>query len=321
MKDTKKHSKHNYGKYILVFFLLCASLVLILYPFISNYIFEHRADGIIETVEQTAANADKNEFTAEIEKAKKYNENLVSGHVQLKDPFVKESLEKDSVEYNSLLKMTDDGVMGFIKIPCINVSIPIYHGTSEEVLQIGVGHLQGTSLPIGGPSTHAVITGHTGLSSAKLFTDLTELEEGDMFFLRVMGENIAYQVDKISVVLPSEMDNIEIEKGKDYCTLVTCTPYSVNTHRLLVRGTRVEYKEAVNKPEVFEKKKIESKWLEEYAKSIIISSLCFIALLVTLLIWRYYSSNKKRRCKKKLKRKKSSKKKSKAKRKIKPKIK
>ena len=156
--------------------------------------------------------------------------------------------------------MTDDGVMGFIKIPCIDVSLPIYHGTSEAVLEIGAGHLQGTSLPIGGESTHSVITGHTGLSSAKLFTDLTELEEGDMFFLNVMGEKLAYKIDQITKVLPEEISNLKIENGKDYCTLVTCTPYGVNTHRLLVRGERTDYVEATEDQSNFEVKKTKSQW-------------------------------------------------------------
>lgn len=231
------------GKFLLVLVVLGISMGLILYPFVSNYLFENRADGIIDTVEKTADDADEEQYKEEIEAAQKYNAELATGHVVLKDPFVEEKLDEDAKEYNSLLNMADGGVMGFIKIPCINVSLPIYHGTSAEILELGAGHLQGTSLPIGGESTHSVITGHTGLSSAKLFTDLTELEEGDMFFLHVMGEKLAYKVDQISVILPEEMDKLTIENGKDYCTLVTCTPYGVNTHRLLVRGERTEYTE------------------------------------------------------------------------------
>lgn len=292
------------GKVISVFLILCISLGLILYPFISNYLFENRADGIIDTVEQTAESADKNEYKEAIEAAEKYNKTLATGHVQLKDPFVEEELDEDAAEYNSLLNMTDEGVMGFIKIPCIDVSLPIYHGTSEATLAVGAGHLQGTSLPIGGESTHSVITGHTGLSSAKLFTDLTELEEGDMFFLHVMGETLAYQVDQISVVLPEEMDKLTIENGKDYCTLVTCTPYGVNTHRLLVRGSRTEYVEEAEEKAATEVKKTESKWMVEYTKSIIISSIALIIMLIALLIWRHFANKKQKRRRKKKKKKK-----------------
>lgn len=322
MKKTHKHyQQRNYSKIILVSIILSVAILLILYPFIANYIFEHRADGIIETVEQTTAKTNQAQFEEELEKAKQYNETLANGHIQLKDPFIEDSLKEDTAEYNSLLNMTEDGVMGFVKIPCINVSVPLYHGTSEDILQIGAGHLQGTSLPIGGMSTHSVITGHTGLSSAKIFTDLTELEQGDIFMLHVMGQKLAYQVDKISVVLPSEMDEIQITPGKDYCTLVTCTPYSVNTHRLLVRGSRIPYPEEAEKPEIFQKTKTESQWMEEYVKSIIISALCFIVLLVILLLWRYYNSNKKKKYNNRNKSRNKSKNKSNVKRKIKPQIK
>ena len=287
------------GKFLLVLVVLGISMGLILYPFVSNYLFENRADGIIDTVEKTADDADEEQYKEEIEAAQKYNAELATGHVVLKDPFVEEKLDEDAKEYNSLLNMADGGVMGFIKIPCIDVSLPIYHGTSAEILELGAGHLQGTSLPIGGESTHSVITGHTGLSSAKLFTDLTELEEGDMFFLHVMGEKLAYKVDQISVILPEEMDKLTIENGKDYCTLVTCTPYGVNTHRLLVRGERTEYTEGKEEEAGTEVKKTQSKWMEEYTKSIIISSSVLAVMLIALLIWRHFAGRRRRKKRKK----------------------
>lgn len=287
------------GKFLLVLVVLGISMGLILYPFVSNYLFENRADGIIDTVEKTADDADEEQYKEEIEAAQKYNAELATGHVVLKDPFVEEKLDEDAKEYNSLLNMADGGVMGFIKIPCINVSLPIYHGTSAEILELGAGHLQGTSLPIGGESTHSVITGHTGLSSAKLFTDLTELEEGDMFFLHVMGEKLAYKVDQISVILPEEMDKLTIENGKDYCTLVTCTPYGVNTHRLLVSGERTEYTEDKEEEAGTEVKKTQSKWMEEYTKSIIISSSVLAVMLIVLLIWRHFAGRRRRKRRKK----------------------
>lgn len=287
------------GKFLLVLVVLGISMGLILYPFVSNYLFENRADGIIDTVEKTADDADEEQYKEEIEAAQKYNAELATGHVVLKDPFVEEKLDEDEKEYNSLLNMADGGVMGFIKIPCIDVSLPIYHGTSADILELGAGHLQGTSLPIGGESTHSVITGHTGLSSAKLFTDLTELEEGDMFFLHVMGEKLAYKVDQISVILPEEMDKLTIESGKDYCTLVTCTPYGVNTHRLLVRGERTEYTEDQEEEAGTEVKKTQSKWMEEYTKSIIISSSVLAVMLIVLLIWRRFAGHRRRKRRKK----------------------
>lgn len=299
----KRKKKHHFFKYFFIFLTICLSLGLILYPFISNYLFENRADGIIDTIEQTAEVADKSEYEKQINDAIKYNDNLVNGHIQLKDPFIEDIIGEDTAEYNSVLNMTDDGVMGFVEIPCINVYLPVYHGTSVQVLEAGAGHLQGTSLPVGGPSTHSVITGHTGLSRAKLFTDLVAMEEGDIFFLNIMDRKLAYQVDKIVVVKPEELNDLDIEEGKDYCTLLTCTPYGVNTHRLLVRGSRVDYKEAVEKPEVFVKKKTESKWMEEYAKSIVIAASVFLVLMIILIIWRVHQSKKEKQRQKELRRK------------------
>lgn len=271
-------------KILLVFLLLGIALGLMAYPFIANYIFENRADSIVSVIEQSAQNTDKEEWKTAIEQAEEYNHVLASGHIQLKDPFMEEKLGEEAGDYDSLLCMTDDGVMGFIEIPSIDLSLPIYHGTSEQVLEMGAGHLQGTSLPVGGESTHTVLTGHTGLSSAKLFTDLAELEIEDIFFLKVMGKRLTYKVDRIKVVLPSELDDLCVERGKDYCTLITCTPYGVNTHRLLVRGERTEDQETLEEPDTFQEKKVESKWMEEYKRALFISFVCFIGLMALFLI-------------------------------------
>ena len=147
--------------------------------------------------------------------------------------------DRELEEYNSVLDVTGTGIMGYVDIPKINVSLPIYHGTDESVLQIAIGHLAGSSLPVGGEGSHCVISGHRGLPSARLFTDIDQLQEGDRFMLQVLGETLTYEVDQIRTVLPDELDDLQREEGQDYCTLVTCTPYGVNTHRLLVRGHRV----------------------------------------------------------------------------------
>ena len=161
--------------------------------------------------------------------------------------------------------------MGYVVIPKIDVNLPIYHGTSEEVLQKGVGHLQNTSLPVGGESTHAVLSGHTGLSSAKLFTDLDKLEEGNIFYIKTLGETFAYEVDQIKIVEPHETSDLLIESDKDYVTLVTCTPYGINSHRLLVRGTRIPYTEEVEKEIKKEQKEnVGSTWRDEYFKALAI---------------------------------------------------
>ena len=151
--------------------------------------------------------------------------------------------DEERAQYESLLNVSGNGIIGYIEIPSINCSLPIYHGTDEAILQIAVGHIEGTSLPVGGSGTHCVLSGHRGLPSARLFTDLDKMVIGDTFLMRVLDETLTYEVDQIRIVLPYELDALEIEEGKDYCTLVTCTPYGVNSHRLLVRGHRIENQE------------------------------------------------------------------------------
>ena len=151
--------------------------------------------------------------------------------------------DEERTKYESLLNVSGYGIIGYIEIPSINCSLPIYHGTDEAILQIAVGHIEGTSLPVGGSGTHCVLSGHRGLPSARLFTDLDKMVIGDTFLMRVLDETLTYEVDQIRIVLPYEMDDLEIEEGKDYCTLVTCTPYGINSHRLLVRGHRIENQE------------------------------------------------------------------------------
>lgn len=287
--------KRDIGKKLLVFLLFGIALMLMMYPFIANYLFEHKTDSVVDSVQQTAEKLDDSEQKAEIEKAMRYNESLANGYVVLTDPFKEEKIEEDTAEYELLLNLTNDGVMGTVEIPLINVSLPIYHGTSDAILKKGAGHLQGTSLPVGGASTHTVITGHTGLSNAKLFTDLTELDKGDIFFLEVMGEKLAYQVDQIKVVLPTEMDDLKIVPGEDYCTLLTCTPYGVNTHRLLVRGKRTDYQEAVDAAKSEKSKKAESKWMSEYKRALAISVAFFVASLPFIFGIRYVREYRRKR--------------------------
>lgn len=195
------------------------------YPSVSNWYREYAAQveiqGYSDAIKKEAADS----LTQMKEQAAEYNKELGS-----------DSGSVSAASYNDLLAVTDS--IGFLDIPKLSVYLPIYHGTEEEVLQKGIGHMPGTSLPVGGASTHCVLSGHTGLPEAKMFTHLDELEEGDLFYLHVLDEMLAYQVDKISVVLPNETDEIQIEEGRDYVTLLTCIPYGVNSHRLLVRGER-----------------------------------------------------------------------------------
>ena len=217
---------------------------LILYPVFSNYVNQLHSTTIATDYEQEVSHLSEDLENEMIEQAREYNKSLI-GISSFIDPFSDtEGIQTEDDVYNNLLKIDDTKMMGYIDIPKIDIVLPVYHGTSESVLQSGVGHLKNTSLPVGGKSSHAVVSGHRGLANAKIFTDLNKMELGDVFYIKILHHTFAYQVDQILTVLPSETDALQIEKGKDYVTLVTCTPYAVNTHRLLVRGTRIPYKEA-----------------------------------------------------------------------------
>lgn len=251
-------------KGLLTISLFTSAIILMGYPYIANYIFEHRTDSIVETTEKLERNMEDRKREEYADEINKYNQELYSGRIQLQDPFKGMFEEKETGKYNELLNINKNGIMGTIVIPAINIKLPIYHGTSEKILEKGIGHLEGSSLPLGGENTHTVLTGHTGLSNAKLFTDLSEMKEGEFFFLNILGEQLVYQINQIRIVLPTDLEELYIKKGKDYCTLVTCTPYGVNTHRLLVRGERVENEGIFENKRNFEKKRIESRWMKEY---------------------------------------------------------
>jgi len=204
---------------------------LISYPFISDYINKMHSSHIMQAYENTVnATADFSEY---FRRADAYNQALVNNKARFFPD------EEEHAQYLSLLNLKEIGIMGYIEIPCISATIPIYHGTDDSVLQVAAGHIEGSSLPIGGENTHALLSGHRGLPSAELFTNLDQMECGDIFYLHILDRVLAYQVKSIDIVLPNELDLLEIEQGKDLCTLVTCTPYAVNTHRLLVRGERI----------------------------------------------------------------------------------
>ena len=219
---------------IIIILLIVAGLSLLLYPTVSDYVKSMSYRRAISDYISAVEPMDDESYAELLEAAQAYNERLAEkGHFSMSPS------KKELAEYNGLLAADNTGVMGYVSIPKVGISLPIYHGTGDEVLQNGVGHLEGSSLPIGGPSTHAVLSAHTGLPSAKLFTDIDRLVVGDSFTVRVLKDTLTYQVDQILVVLPYETDALEIEAGEDYCTLLTCTPYGINTHRLLVRGRRV----------------------------------------------------------------------------------
>lgn len=214
----------------------------LLYPTISNYLNEKNTTVAVKNYEKVADNISEEEKQKDLEAAHLYNESLVAVN-SLQDPFAGSGASEEEI-YESILDINGRGMIGYIQIPQIEVRLPIYHGTSEAVLQKSVGHMEGTAFPIGGETTHAVLTGHSGLPEAELFNDLDQLVIGDVFYITIYNEIIAYQVDQIQVVLPDEMEALTTLQGEDYVTLVTCTPYGINTHRLLVRGTRIPYEEA-----------------------------------------------------------------------------
>lgn len=219
---------------ILLILALVAGLSLLIYPSFSDYWNSFTQSKVIVDYTKQIENMDTENYDRLLAEATAYNESLIGR----RNPYLLSEEQKE--KYNELLDITGIGIMGYIEIPSISVTLPVYHGTSDAVLQIAVGHLDWTSLPVGGEGTHCVLSGHRGLPSAKLFSDLDKLIVGDVFVLRVLDEVLTYEVDQILIVEPDETDELLIEEGKDYCTLVTCTPYGINTHRILVRGERIE---------------------------------------------------------------------------------
>lgn len=235
----KKGNKNNFINVILVLVLL-AGLSLLLYPTLSDYWNSYHQTQAITNYAEKVSNMDSEEWEHIWDDAIQYNAKLATSDIAFY------RTEEQLKEYEEQLDVSDSGIMGYIEIPEIDCSLPIYHGTEEAVLQIAVGHLEWSSLPVGGLGSHCVLSGHRGLPSAKLFTNLDRLAEGDTFMLQILEETLTYEVDQIRIVEPQEVDALKIEEGKDYCTLVTCTPYGINSHRLLVRGHRIENVEKTN---------------------------------------------------------------------------
>lgn len=235
----------KFFKNLILILIFLAGLSLLLYPYIANEWNTYRQSKLMTTYEEAVESINEEtpiDYTSEFARANAYNESLVP--YILPDSFaIAAASEEPDEEYMACLNLTGDGMMGYVQIPKIDIKIPIYHTVSTEVLEKAAGHLEGSSLPVGGEDTHAVISAHRGLPSAALFTDLDKLKEGDHFLISVLDEILCYEVDQISVVEPSETEALKVEDGKDLATLLTCTPYGVNSHRLLVRGHRVEYVE------------------------------------------------------------------------------
>lgn len=245
-----KFIKRNFP-IILFIIIFITGFSIMLYPFVSNMVSAKTYDSVIVSYTKTANNTSDSKNVQLLAQAKSYNSSLSTTTVM--DAFSYPDRE-ESADYLNTLNINNNGVMGYISIPKIDVRIPIYHGTSSRVLQKGVGHLEGSSLPIGGSGTHSILSAHRGLPSARLFTDLDQMQKGDQFYIYVLDQTLAYEVDQITVIEPDNTDYLTMNNNEDYITLVTCTPYAVNTHRLLVRGHRVEYKEEVLSTTVVSKK-------------------------------------------------------------------
>ena len=261
---------------ILVFFV---GLSVMLYPTISDYVNQRNQSRAVASYAQDVDNMTDADYSAYFDAADAFNAQVAANENALYRP-------DQLTGYNDTLDITGTGIMGYITISKIGVELPIYHGTSDGVLQIAAGHLEGTSLPVGGASTHAVISAHRGLPSAKLFTNLDQLEVGDTFTITVLDRVLTYEVDQISIVLPTETDNLKVTEGKDYVTLMTCTPYGINSHRLLVRGRRIETPDKLKHIRVTsEATKIEP---------IITAPIIALPLLLALLIWLLFSTRKRK---------------------------
>ncbi len=271
---------------ILVFL---TALGITLYPIISNYVNQKYASKIYTEYEEMIQNVDDTSLKDARRLAEQYNNALapVSAYEQ-------ESLSEASQNYDTLLNMGGNGIMGYVEIPSIQVNLPIYHGTDSETLERGIGHLLGSSLPIGGASTHSVLSGHSGLAGQKMFTDLLQVKKGDVFYLHVLGETLAYQVVSLNTVLPYDTSLLGITPDADLCTLITCTPLAVNTHRLLVTGERIPYESAqeIQAEMQQETTEVESAWEQEYLHGLYIALAIVLLLMIICCAVAFFGRNK-----------------------------
>lgn len=249
--------------------ILACGLGLMCYPWISNRIYEHSVESSAAVYEKNLDRADSDKLEIMRKEARAYNREISCGGAVLTDPFTKLQVTTKDVSYYDVLNTGENGLMCFIDIPKIDVYLPVYHGTSPEVLKKGAGHLEGSSLPVGGAGTHAVLSAHTGMNSARLFSDLEDLKNGDLFFIQVLGNVLAYRVDKIAVIRPEDTSMLKVEQDRDLVSLVTCTPYGVNTHRLVVTGERTEYSEKVQNEAQQTEPPGDSRWMQAYKKAVL----------------------------------------------------
>ena len=245
-----------------IILIFVAGIGVMSYPLVSSVINNIDSRNHVEEYTKTTKQMSSEETLEMFKRAEEYNQSLTN-NVIITDPFDEKAYKKIGANYENALNVDGNGLIGYIDIPKINVYLPVQHGTDADTLEKSVGHVVGTSLPVGGSSTHAVLSAHSGMASSKLFSDIDQLTEGDTFYIHVLGEVLAYKVDAIHTVLPTDTSLLQIEDGKDYVTLVTCTPFGINTHRLLVRGHRVPYVPEQEAPAAAERP-VASSWTQHY---------------------------------------------------------
>ena len=260
------------------------SLGITLYPLIGNYLSEKNKSTVLTEYAQAVEKMEDYSIQELLAEAREYNDMLVPGTLSMENVFSQAGHAVAEERYYDLLTVNADGIMGYVEIPKIAVYLPIYHGTDSDVLDMGIGHLIGSSLPIGGESTHSVLTGHSGMAREKMFSDLDQLKDGDVFYLHVLDLTLAYEVDQTKIVLPDNTSYLGIEKGQDYCTLITCFPFGVNTHRLLVRGHRIEYTESPDEQiqDIEDNAEpVASTWEQQYIKGLMIALVIMMTGIIT----------------------------------------
>lgn len=262
--------------------LIGLGVILMGYPWFSNWLYQHHVASSANVYEQYAAESGTSEITKQLETARRYNQELLNSRVMLTEPYCDISLPED-ILYGDVLDPTKNGIMCFVEIPKINVSLPVYHGTSEEVLKKGVGHMEGSALPIGGVGNRPFLLAHTGMNTSRMFSDLTGLSEGDLFYIRVLNLCLTYRVCEIQTLLPEEADELYPDEERDLMTLVTCTPYGVNSHRLIVTGERISDAE-VEKVDVPMQTADwnGSAWMRAYLKAILLGSAMMVGVIVVV---------------------------------------
>lgn len=273
-----KWMKKNWTTILLVcMFLLGVGIIA--YPSVSDYWNSFHQSRAVASYVENVANLDTEQYEALWNAAVDYNKKLAKSGIKWN------MTDEEKEEYSAYLNVDDSGIMAYVDIPVIDCSLPIYHGIDEAVLQVAIGHIEGSSLPVGGEGSHCVISGHRGLPSAKLFTDLDKLVEGDIFMLHTLDATLTYEVDQIRIVEPTDLSDLQIEEGKDYCTLVTCTPYGINTHRLLVRGHRIANQDAMDVRVSADATQVDP---------IQVAPFLGVPILIVLLIWVYVGGRRRR---------------------------